>query len=59
MTSKQQAALSTCKSSMRYDARELGAIIPYYAEHSGWIKTFLAKLEAFEAKPLCCDLREF
>ena len=53
MTSRQETALSACRNAMRYDARELGYIVTYYAERSGWtLKTFMAKLEAYQPKPL-------
>ena len=60
MTSKQQTALSTCKNEMRYSACELGYILTYYAERSGWtLKTFVKKLEAFEPAPMRVTLVNF
>lgn len=53
MTHKQEAALSSCRNAMRYDACELGHIVTYYAERSGWtLKTFLTRLAEHQPKPL-------
>ena len=53
MTHKQEAALSSCRNAMHYDATELGYIVTYYAERSGWtLPTFLKKLEAYQPKPM-------